>query len=388
MSNVEPLPSFEFASAARVVFGAGSLARLPSLVTGLGASSVLVVTGRSTARAEPSLAALRSAGLAVDTFSVQGEPTVETVRAGVLAGQGCSAVVALGGGSAIDAAKAIAILLTNRGDPLDYIEVVGRGLPLTQPSVPVVAVPTTAGTGSEVTRNAVLGVPEAKVKASIRSPFMLPAVALVDPDLLEGVPPQVVRASGLDALAQNIEPFLSAAANPLTDALAREGIRRSARSLRRAYFSQGEASTRDDLALASLLGGLCLANSGLGVVHGFAAPLGGMFDAPHGAVCAALLAASLEVNHRALQQRAPEHPSLSRLAELGALLGGKPDAQAAVAWVKALCTELDVPGLGAYGLRPDDLSAVVEKGRNASSMKKNPIVLTDAELTEILERSL
>jgi alcohol dehydrogenase class IV len=236
----------------------------------------------------------------------------------------------------------------------------------------------------------VLGSPDAGVKASLRSPHMLAKVALVDPELLVGLPPAVVAASGMDALSQLIEPFVSARANPVTDALAREGIRRSARSLRRAVTNGTDAAAREDLALASLLGGLCLANAGLGAVHGFAAPIGGAFDAPHGAVCAALLPAVLDVNHRALASRAPEHPSLARLRELAALLTGQPEAGVgdALAWVEALRRDLAIPGLGRYGMTAADVPAIVTKARAASSMKANPLPLTDEELTEIALRAL
>ncbi|HEX8538732.1 MAG TPA: iron-containing alcohol dehydrogenase, partial [Cystobacter sp.] len=248
---------------------------------------------------------------------------------------------------------------------------------------------TTAGTGSEVTRNAVLGVKDAQVKASLRGPTLLPRLALVDPDLLKGAPPGVLSSSGLDALSQLIEPLVSARANPLTDALAREGIQRSARSLRRAVLETPDASAREDLALASLLGGLCLANSGLGAVHGFAAPVGGMYEAPHGAVCAALLPATMEVNLRALRARAPEHPSLARFQEVAALLTGRAEARAeeGIAWVRELCEALRVPGLGAYGLTEAEVPRLVARARAASSMKANPLPLTDEELTEIALRS-
>ena len=325
------------------------------------------------------------------TFAVEGEPTVELTREGTataLAGQ-CDAVVALGGGSALDAGKAIAALAANGGDPLDYLEVVGRGQALTKPSLPLVAIPTTAGTGSEVTRNAVLGVKDAQVKASLRSPLMLPRLALVDPELLAGAPPAVLASSGLDALSQLLEPFLSARANPLTDALAREGMGRSARSLRRAVLEGPDAAAREDLALASLFGGLCLANAGLGAVHGFAAPVGGMFEAPHGAVCAALLPATLEVNLRALRARAPSHPALPRFQEVAVLLTGRADARAeeGITWVRELCQALGVPGLGRYGLTEADVPRLVTRAKAASSMKANPLPLTDEELTEIALRS-
>ncbi|MCY1076060.1 iron-containing alcohol dehydrogenase [Archangium lansingense] len=382
---------FEFATATRIVFGAGRLAEVPEAVKSLGGHKVLLVTGRNPNRAEPLRERLSRLGLSSVTFAVEGEPTVELAREGTataLAGQ-CDAVVALGGGSALDAGKAIAALAANGGDPLDYLEVVGRGQPLSKPSLPLVAIPTTAGTGSEVTRNAVLGVKDAQVKASLRSPHMLPRLALVDPDLLEGAPPSVLASSGLDALSQLIEPFLSARANPLTDALAREGMMRSARSLRRAVLEGPDAAAREDLALASLFGGLCLANAGLGAVHGFAAPVGGMFEAPHGAVCAALLPATLEVNLRALRARAPSHPALPRFQEVAVLLTGRVDARAeeCITWVRELCQALGVPGLGYHGLTEADVPRLVTRAKAASSMKANPLPLTDEELTEIVLRS-
>jgi alcohol dehydrogenase class IV len=384
--------SFEFATATRVLFGAGRLADAPEVVRALGGRRVMMVTGSTPARAAPLREGLDKLGLSTVLFRVEGEPTLELAREGTATAiaAGCDTVVALGGGSVLDAGKAIAALAANGGDPLDYLEVIGRGRPLTQPSVPLVAIPTTAGTGSEVTRNAVLGSKEEKVKASLRSPLMLPRVAIVDPELLVGTPRPVIASSGLDALSQLIEPFLSARANPLTDALAREGMRRSARSLRRAALEDFDAAAREDLALASLFGGLCLANAGLGAVHGFAAPMGGMFAAPHGAVCAALLPASLEVNLRALRTRAPENPSLARFQEIAELLTGRAGAkpEEASTWVTELCQALRVPGLRYYGLTEAEMPRLVEKARVASSMKANPLVLTDEELTEIALRSL
>ncbi|WP_434382015.1 iron-containing alcohol dehydrogenase [Melittangium boletus] len=382
---------FEFATATRIVYGAGRLAEAPEAVKALGAHRVLLVTGRDARRAAPLREGLGRLGLETRAFAVAGEPTVALVREGcaLARAERCDAVVALGGGSALDAGKAIAALVPHGGEPLDFLEVVGRGQALTHPALPFVAIPTTAGTGSEVTRNAVLGVPESQVKASLRGPQLLPRLAIVDPALLEGAPPAVLASSGLDALSQLIEPWLSARANPLTDALAREGIRRSVRSLRRAVLETPDAAAREDLALASLLGGLCLANAGLGAVHGFAAPLGGMFDAPHGAVCAALLPACLEVNLRALRSRAPDHPSLARFEELAGLLTGRAGASAedGITWVRELCAALRVPGLKHYGLTETDVPRLVLKARAASSMKANPLPLTDEELTEIVRRS-
>ncbi len=382
---------FELATAGRVVFGPRALDELGATAAGLG-SRALLVTGRSAERAAPARERLAAAGLVVEAFSFPQEPSVDDVRRGTEAGRagGADVVVACGGGSAIDGGKAVAALLGNGGDPLDYLEVVGRGRPLERPSIPFVALPTTAGTGSEVTRNAVLGSPEHGVKASLRSPRMLPAAAIVDPDLLLGLPPSTIAASGLDAFSQLVEPYVSVRANPLVDALCREGLARSARSLRRSFEGDASEAARSDLALASLLGGLALANAGLGAVHGFAAPVGGLFAAPHGAVCAALLPAVMRVNLRALASRAPESPALDRYREIAAIVTGRPGASAedGVTWVEALVRALAVPGLGRWGATPLDVPRLVERAARASSMKGNPIVLTGAELEEIASSSL
>jgi alcohol dehydrogenase class IV len=382
---------FELATAARVVFGPGSIDELGTIAASLGRRAFLV-TGKTPGRAAPARDRLAAAGLAVETFGFGGEPSIDDVRRAVASGRaaGTDIVVACGGGSAIDGGKAVAALLGNGGDPLDYLEVVGRGGPLERPSVPFVAVPTTAGTGSEVTRNAVLASPEHGVKASLRSPRMLPAAAIVDPDLLVGLPPHVIAASGLDAFSQLVEPLVSVRANPLVDALCREGLARSARSLRRAFEGDASEPVRVDLALASLFGGLALANAGLGAVHGFAAPVGGLFAAPHGSACAALLPAVMRVNLRALASRAPGSPALDRYREIAAIVTGRPGATAAdgVAWVEALVRALAVPGLARWGAVPADVPGLVERASRASSMKGNPVALTGDELAEIATASL
>jgi alcohol dehydrogenase class IV len=297
-------------------------------------------------------------------------------------------VIAIGGGSVIDAAKAIAALAPNSGEPLDYIEVVGRGLSFQNDPVSVIAAPTTAGTGSEVTRNAVIGVPESGVKASLRNPKMLPRVAVVDPELTLELPPPITASTGLDALTQLIEPFVSCRANALTDLYCREGLQRVAHSLRRAYDDGSDIEARIDMAYASLLGGLALANAGLGVVHGFAAPIGGMFHAPHGAVCAALLRHGMRANVEALRERAPDHPSLKRYAEVASILAGSAHPEDGIKWVAALCATLRIPTLRRYGVRETQLADLAAKAEAASSMKSNPIVLTTKELTATLEAAL
>jgi len=373
---------FEFATATRIVFGEGTAATLPELARSFG-TRPLVVTGASTARA----AALVSA-LSAETFAVPGEPTVDLVREGARRAKkaACDVVISLGGGSAIDAGKAIATIATNGGEPLDFLEVVGKGRAIAVPPLPFIAVPTTAGTGSEVTRNAVLGSTAHGVKASLRSPLMLPRVALVDPELTWGLPSAVTAFTGLDALTQLIEPYVSARANPLVDALCVEGLRRVAGALRRVYHDGADHEARREMALASLFGGLALANAGLGVVHGFAAPLGGGWKAPHGALCAALLPHGIAANIAALRARAPQHPALERYVAIARLLTGRNDARAedGIHWVHALSVELNVPALRAWGITQADLPVVVDRAAHASSMQANPIPLTGEELLAVV----
>jgi alcohol dehydrogenase class IV len=382
---------FEFATATRIIFGAGTLQEVGPLAAEMGRQA-LVVTGRTPERAKPLLDLLAAQGVDVVTFSVSGEPTTEVARLGTQRAReaNCDLVIGFGGGSAIDAGKAIAALLTNGGDPLDYLEVIGKGKPLTRPSAPYIAIPTTAGTGAEVTRNAVLLSPEHRVKVSLRSPLMLPRLALVDPELTHSMPPEVTASTGLDALTQLMEPYVSNWANPLTDALCREGMRRAARSLRYAYEHGDNAAAREDMALASLFGGLALANAKLGAVHAFAGPIGGMFPAPHGAVCASLLPHVMAVNVRALRERSPDSEALHRYDEIARILTGDERATAAdgVAWVEELCQALQIPLLASYGVMEEDFPLLIEKAAVSSSMKGNPIVLTWDEMVEILTWAL
>jgi alcohol dehydrogenase class IV len=382
---------FDFATASRILFGPGMISALPAAAAGMGRHALLV-TRRSVESAVAVLEHLGGAGVACTSLPVFGEPTVDLVRSGAALARAeqCDLVISFGGGSAIDAGKAIAALLANGGDPLDYLEVVGRGAALERPSVPFIAVPTTAGSGTEVTRNAVLASPGHRVKASLRSPHLLPRLALVDPELTLGLPPAVTAATGLDALTQLIEPYVSLRANPMTDLFCLEGIRRVARSLRAAWTDGHDAEARADMSMAGLLGGLALANAGLGAVHGFAAPIGGAFPAPHGAVCAALLPHVMEANLAALRLRAPGAPALARYGELAGILTGKPGAAAeeGIEWVLETCRLFEIPPLAAYGLTADDVPALVGNAARASSMKANPVLLTAEELAGVLARAL
>lgn len=382
---------FEFATNDRIVFGPGTLAEAAPLAQELG-ERALVVTGATEERAAPLLDALVQQGIKLRTFGVDREPTTTLVGAATEAARQhrTQVVIAIGGGSVIDAGKAIAALLTNGGDPLDYLEVIGRGQSLTEPSAPLIAIPTTAGTGAEVTRNAVLASPEHGVKVSLRSRYMLPTLAIVDPFLTHSVPPAVTASTGLDALTQVLEPYVSRQANPLTDSLCREGLARASTALRRAYADGENAEARENMALVSLFGGLALANAKLGAVHGFAGVLGGQYDAPHGAICGRLLPHVMQVNVAALEERDPKHPALQRYTDIAAILTGESGATArdGVNWVRSLCRELRIPGLSEYGVRQQEFDVIVEKARSSSSMKGNPIRLTDAELRAVLTQAL
>lgn len=386
---------FELATATRVIVGQGTSREAAGIAAEVAATvgpRALVVTGKSPARAAPLLEGLAARSIAAIVFPVAGEPTVAVALEGARLGREheCTMVVAMGGGSALDAGKAVSALLTNPGDPLDYLEVVGKGMPLERRAAPLIAIPTTAGTGSEVTRNAVLGDPGRRVKVSMRSALMLPEVAIVDPELTMSTPPAVTASTGLDALTHLIEAYVSNRANPLTDALCREGIRMAGRSLRRSYHDGGDVGARAEMAVASLFGGLALANARLGAVHGFAGPVGGMFPVPHGCACGRFLPHVVETNVRALQSRAPASPALPRFAEIAALLtGGSADsAGQAVDWIQHLCQELAVPPLGHYGMTAADVDEVVAKAQRASSMQGNPVELTRDELAALARAAL
>ncbi len=381
---------FEFATASRIIFGPGTSREVAPIAAQLG-KRAFVVTGRTTERAKPLLDELNEQAVEHVTFSVAGEPTTTIVSSAVEMARHAQRdmVISFGGGSAMDTGKAVAAMLTNKGQLEDYLEVVGRGRPLANRATAHIAVPTTAGTGAEVTRNAVLGVPERGVKVSMRSELMLPWVAVVDPELTYSMPPSLTASTGLDALTQLMEAYVSNKANPVTDAICREGLARAGRSLRQAYRDGSDAAAREDMALASLFSGLALANAKLGAVHGFAGPLGGMISASHGVICARLLPIVCRVNVCALQSRAADSPALARYDEIARVLTGKAATLASdgVTWIQQLCAELNVPPLRRFGLKEQDFPVIVEKAKKSSSMKGNPIELTDDELMEILENA-
>jgi alcohol dehydrogenase class IV len=363
---------FEFATASRILFGSDTIKDAIPVIAEMG-QTVLLITGKNSDRAKPFRENLIRKGIRVIDFTVCAEPTVEVVNEGTgLARKNrCDVVIGIGGGSVIDASKAISVMMTNPGNLSDYLEVIGEGESLRHASAPCVAVPTTAGTGSEVTRNAVIQSTRYRVKVSLRSPMLFPRLVVVDPVLTCSMPGLVTAGTGMDALTQLIEPFVSRKANPMTDALCREGA-------------------REDMALSSLLSGIALTNAGLGAVHGLAGVLGGMFPIPHGILCGRLLSFVMEANFQAIQERMSGSPVLERFAEIARILTGNPSAKAGdgVEWIRKLCVDLNIPGLSSFGLEEGHFNPVIEKARQASSMRGNPIDLTDREFLDCLEKAL
>lgn len=370
---------FGFSTAQAIRFGRGVRAEAAPAARALG-TRALVVHGASGRHAAPLIAALEAEGCTVTALPCGAEPDVAAVGAAVALARGADVqvVLGIGGGSVIDLAKATAALAPAPGDLFDHLEVVGKGQPLVADPLPVIALPTTAGTGAEVTRNAVIGVPDHGRKVSLRDARMLPRLALVDPGLTDGMPRAVTLASGLDAVVQVIEPYVSCRANPLTDALCVQAIPRGAAALARLMQAE-DPQARDDLALCSLYGGLALANSGLGAVHGLAGVLGGVTGAPHGAICGLLLGPVLCANAAAL----PGHARLAEVADwLRAAFGVGPEGL--LDHVRAL----GLPGLGAMGLDPAAIGQVAAASAVSSSMKGNPVPLPPEVLGTILRAAL
>jgi len=401
MTGIAP---FRIARLARMVFGAGAVHSVAAETRPFGRRA-LVVTGRSSFRASPRWAAFeadcRAEGLSFETVTVEGEPSPDLVDAAVadFRGAGIEAVIGLGGGSALDAAKAIAGLLPTGNSVMDHLEGVGRGVPYVGPSLPFVAVPTTAGTGSEATKNAVLSRrgPDG-FKKSFRDEKLVAKFAIVDPDLLDGCSPEQLAANGMDAFTQLLESYVSIRANPLTDAVAWSGLE----AFRDGFWDAWEGAGRQDertaagrsgIAYASLVSGITLAQTGLGSVHVLASPLGARYPVPHGTVCGSLLAPATAINIRALKARRPDSPGLEKYARVGRLLSGREflDRDSALAALTDILAEwserLRMPRLAGYGMVEADISGIAAAAA-ATGMKTNPLPLSEAETAELLEDRL
>jgi len=379
---------FQFSTTGRIIFGQDRLVEIGPIAHEYGARA-LVVTGSAPERARSLIKILESSGVNTSILSITGEPSVTMVEEGArqALASGAHLIVGFGGGSALDGGKAISALVTNGGDPRPFLEMIGEGQEIRNQPLPYLAIPTTAGTGTEVTRNAVLASHDHRVKVSLRSRLLIPLVALIDPKLTLSVPPAVTAYTGLDALTQVIEPFLCKRRNTMTDGFCRTGIRLASHSLPRAYHDGEDLQAREEMAVTSLMGGLALANAGLGAVHGFAGPFGGMFPAPHGAICAALLPHAMRINLVALRKMDEDPGLLERFNELGRLLTGLPDASAddGINWLEMIIQELGIPGLDQYGLQDADIPDLVEKAGRSSSMRGNPVELSPTEMRQILQ---
>jgi len=379
---------FEFATAKWIIFGEGSANKIADNALNLG-SKPLIVTGKNKNRCKFLLDDFTKKDIKFETFSVIGEPTtgVVTECLNLAKRNKTDVIIGIGGGSAIDAGKAVSALITNGGDLFDYLEVIGRGKPIKNPTIPFIAVPTTAGTGTEVTKNAVIKSNEHSVKVSLRSPFMLPDIAILDPVLTYSMPKEVTASTGLDAFTQVIEPYVSIKANMLTDAICKEGIKRISRSLLKAFNNPTDAKAREDMCIGSLFGGIALANAKLGAVHGFAGPLGGMIGAPHGVVCGILLPYVIKANIKALEERKPTSEVFKKYEKVAKIVtkNEKAKPKDLIRWTDELYEKLNMPHLSEVDLKEEQIEELISKAKISNSMKGNPIVLTDEELKGIIK---
>ncbi len=391
---------FSLARLPRIEFGAGSLNRVPALAAAYGSRTLIVCGARAvqaTAQWQQLLDGLRKQDLSWDVLHVGGEPSPQLVDDAVAqfrAGD-FDVVIGIGGGSVLDAAKAIAGLLRNGDSVMDYLEGVGPEKPYRGPATPFIAVPTTAGTGSEATKNAVLSQPgKDGFKKSFRDERLVPEYAIVDPDLLVSCPPELIAANGMDALTQLIESYVSLRANTFTDALAISGLRAARDGLLPWYEGTGDQdSARSRMAYAALISGITLAQVGLGSVHGLAAPMGAFFPIPHGVVCGTLVASATRVNIDVMQTREADNPALGKYARLAEILCERRIREPAAAYTALIdllegwTERLQLPRLARYDITAADIPHIVAHSRG-SSMKTNPVLLTDAEIARVLEARL
>ncbi|MDH5407666.1 MAG: iron-containing alcohol dehydrogenase [Gammaproteobacteria bacterium] len=394
------LNAFSIARLPRIEFAPGAIQQLPRYIFQFGRRALIVTGGRSFIDSEHWTQLeknLKQQGIAAALFSVTGEPSPQLVDDCVkqFSDQKFDVVIGIGGGSALDAAKAIAGLLISGQSVMDFLEGVGPELPYTGPAVPLIAVPTTAGTGSEATKNAVLSVQGKQgFKKSFRDDKLVAEYAILDPNLLESCPSDLIAANGMDALTQLMESYVSTRANPFTDALAMSGLHAVRDSLLPWYRQEGDTTKyRGQMAYAAMLSGITLAQCGLGSVHGLASPLGAFYPIPHGVVCGTLVAEASVVNINSMLQREPENSALAKYAEMGRVLAQSPGLeeteaqQALISLLHQWTEQMQLARLSSYGVKQDELDHVVQHSRG-SSMKTNPIVLTDAEIKSLLESRL
>ncbi|UCD98444.1 MAG: iron-containing alcohol dehydrogenase [Chloroflexota bacterium] len=381
---------FDFSTATRIIFGRAKVNEVSSIGLKAGKKALLVY-GASPERHENLLNSLDNEGISYIPFAVTKEPTLEIIENGVylFRKEACEMVIAIGGGSVIDTGKTIALLSNNDGEIRDYLEVVGLGKEINHPGAFMIAIPTTAGTGSEVTRNAVIGVKEQKIKVSLRSNYLLPSVAIIDPELTASMPPNITASTGMDAITQLVEGFVSNKANPITDAFCQDGLQYAASSIREVYTHGEDINSRERMSLASLYSGIVLANAKLGAVHGFAGVIGGMYDAPHGEICAALLPAVMRGNIESLQRKKFSTEYLSRYRKIAQIFGAEsdPKPEEAAETIYRLNEYLNIRPLSSFGISEADYPEIIVKAAASSSMKGNPVVLSPEEMYKMLEIS-
>ncbi len=382
---------FEFLTTTRIIFGSEKLNSIGEIAREFG-KKAFVLFGCPQTISDRLNDLLEIHGISCLSIKIEQEPTIDQIRLLVETAKQFSPdlVIGIGGGSAMDSAKATAIFLSNPGEITDYLEIIGIGKPIFTPAIPTITIPTTSGTGAEVTKNAVISSSHHNIKISLRSPYLFPKVALIDPEVTISMPPEITAYTGLDALTQLIEPFTCISPNPITDALCYEGILRIGQSIYQAFDNGKDIQARENMSLASLFSGLALANAKLGAVHGLAGPIGGEISAPHGAICSCLLPIVMEENLIALQARTPDHPALDRFCTIGKILCNHPTATAqdGLDWIRKFNIHAKIPQLSAFGLTEEMSNKIIEKAINSSSMKGNPITLTGKELRNILQKSL
>lgn len=382
--------NFEFLTSPRIIFGSRRIQNLGSIAKTQGNMAILV-KGSGSVDVSTIEQSLSENGLKWIEFKINKEPDVEFVNRGIelARNSNCDFVIGIGGGSVIDAGKAISAMLSNDGSLTDYLEVIGLGKKIKKRALPYIAVPTTSGTGSEVTKNAVVKDIVHNVKVSLRSDLIIPSVALIDPELTWSVPPGITASTGMDAFTQVLEPYVSKKANSFTDMICEAGIKTGARALSIAYSDGNNRAAREKMSYMSLMGGLALANAGLGAVHGFAGPIGGMFDIPHGQICACLLPYVIQVNINAMLDREPQNNALVKYRNISRIVTQHESETEMdiIDWIFNTCQELNIPRLSEVGIFENDFDSIVEKSKNSSSMKGNPILLTNEELYEILQRA-
>jgi alcohol dehydrogenase class IV len=381
---------FELFLSRRIIFELGCRSQIGEIVSSIGKRIFLLY-----AKNHPLIPEIRDRlnGIGLDLLAlpISGEPDLGSVTKLVAEGRNHDSdlVIGIGGGSVIDTGKVVSAMLNNPGEISDYLEIVGMNLPLPNQPAPFIAVPTTAGTGSEVTKNAVIVIPAKKIKVSMRSNMMIPQIAIIDPELTVSMPGPVTASTGMDAIIQLIEPFVSIKANNFVDALCREAIPLGAQSLTRSVADGRNLRAREDMCFTSLCGGMALANAGLGAVHGFAGVIGGMMTVPHGMVCAALLAGTLRINIEALKKRQLDSPLIWKFEELATILTGDKNARIfdSIGWAERTCMEIGIKRLSELGIDEKQFPEICEKAALSSSMKGNPILLEKGEMLQILELS-